>query len=255
VFTVGYLAYIIKMGGDNPAALPFWRHIAHVMPVVGILLAAGLSALTPRTRAVRYILLIGIVAFADMNMLYVENQRMLKDARTGMINYPSLTHAPPNQYIQWIKQHVESNTTIATASAGELPYTVDSVFIDMLGLNDRDIAHTGRFDPHGPVDSKTNMDSVLRRRPDIIEGYYSGLAIKQGLPMEKIVTYRPQMAYQMFEHPIFQSEYLFLMNGPYEHMDRALFLHASYWSRHPLKRQLECVPVTRTTLHAKPAGQ
>ncbi|GAB4330481.1 MAG: hypothetical protein Kow0099_01070 [Candidatus Abyssubacteria bacterium] len=255
VFTTGYLGYIIKVGGDNPAALPFWRHFVHLIPFVAILLATGLNVLTPRKRVIRYMLLAGILAIVNVNVLYAENRRMLKDAQEGLAKYPNLSHSAPNQYIQWIKRIVGPDTTIATASAGELPYTVDVIFIDMLGLNDRDIAHSGRFDPYGPIDSKTNMDSVLRRRPDIIEGYYSGLAIKQGLPKEKVVTYRPQMAYQMFEHPIFQSEYLFLMNGPYEHMDRALFFHVSYWSQHPAREQLECVPVTKTSLCNRPANR
>ena len=48
--------------------------------------------------------------------------------------------------------------------------------------------------------------------------------------------------------PIFQNEYIFFVNAPYEHLDRALFLRRSYWESHPMKSLLNGVPVSETSL-------
>lgn len=65
-------------------------------------------------------------------------------------------------------------TTISSSYGGALPYIVDAVHIDALGLNTPYIARHGTFDPDGPQDSKTDMRWVIEQRPDIVEGYLSG---------------------------------------------------------------------------------
>jgi arabinofuranosyltransferase len=248
-FMALYLLYIVKAGGDNSSAFPYWRHILHLMPLLSVLLAAGIVAVIPRWRILRYVILAASLVVINRNILYAENARMLNDARQGIEHYPSLTLAPHNPYFEWLGRLVEPDTVVATSMAGELPFVADAEYIDMLGLNDRYIAHYGHLDPYGPVDSKTDMTYVLERRPDIIEGYISATKIIEGQPRQTIVNYRLQMCYEMLENPIFQSEYLFLVNGPYEYLDRALFIHTSYWNKHPSKETLHCIPVIKTSLY------
>ena len=244
-----YFLYIIRSGGDNYYPFPYWRHVLHLMPVLAVILSIGLFFILPKSRYFRIIALLAILIVTDYHVLHLRNDLMLKDARATFAEFPAISNISPNPYYLWLKEISGKNTVIASAWGGELPYVVDAIHIDMLGLNDSVIAHTGSFDPNGPVDSKSNMSYVLNRHPDIIEGYVSADAILQNQPLSKIIRGRKQMVNDMLDDPIFQTQYMFLLNGPYEYIDRALFLRRSYYNSLPLKNQLECVPVLETALY------
>jgi hypothetical protein len=53
----------------------------------------------------------------------------------------------------------------------------------------------------------------------------------------------------MLENHIFKDEYLFIVNGPYKSLDRALFIHRGSWQQHSDKAKLQCTPVTETSLY------
>ncbi len=250
VFVVGYAFYIVRVGGDNGAAFPYWRHMLHLMPFLALLLATGMVNMIPGPRPMRFVLLTITLLAVNYQILHIQGGRMLKDVASGMKHYPSLIHAPHNEYYLWLAQITDSNTVIASSFGGELPFVVDAVHIDILGLNDPNIAHYGRFDPNGPPDSKTDMAYVLERRPDIIEGYLSARKILGGVPRKWIVgSWRTQMSENLLNHPIFRTEYLFLVDGPYKHFDRSIFIHRSYLANHPLSEKLRCIPVTDTVLY------
>ncbi len=40
-----FVMYIVKAGGDNDYAFPFWRHFVHISPLVALLLGRGLISL------------------------------------------------------------------------------------------------------------------------------------------------------------------------------------------------------------------
>ena len=142
-------------------------------------------------------------------------------------------------------------TTISSSYGGALPFLVDAVHIDALGLNTPYIARHGTFDPDGPQDSKTDMRWVIEQRPDIVEGYVSGLALLRGAgPDEIIGTRRRKMILEMVSSPRFQREYVFVRNAPYDGMDRAVFLRRDFWETHPRRDTLDCVPVAETVLAA-----
>ena len=144
-----------------------------------------------------------------------------------------------------------STTTISSSYGGALPFLVDAVHIDALGLNTRYIARHGTYDPDGPQDSKTDMRWVIEQRPDIIEGYLSGLALLRGAgPDEIIGARRRKMILEMVSSPRFQREYVFVRNAPYDRMDRAAFLRRDFWEAHPRRDTLDCVPVAETALAA-----
>lgn len=248
-FVMVYIAYIVRVGGDNYCSFPFWRHILHLMPFLALLLSTALVNVVPSSwRSARLYLLVAILAVTNYISLTVEP--MFDNARQGLMTFPALVDAPHNYYYVWLSRIASPNTIIASSLGGELPFVVDAIHIDILGLNDRYIAYHGQFDPLGPIDSKTDMSYVLGRSPDIIEGYLNARAIVAGRPRVEILGfYRRQMSLGLIENPIFKSDYLFLVNGPYRHLNRALFLRRSYWERHPLRRELHCVPVSSTTLY------
>lgn len=249
-FTAAYTLYIVKVGGDESAAFPYWRHILHQFPFLAILLGVGIVSLIPNLRFLRFLVLAITLLLVNCQILRLHRYRMFTDATYGTKHYLTFTHTPHNEYYLWLSQISDSNTVIASSLGGELPFVVDAVHIDMLGLNEYHIAHYGHFDPDGPVDSKTDMSWVLERRPDILEGYISGSKIIEGKPKSSIVTNRKRMVQNLLNHPIFKSEYLFLVNGPYEHIDRAIFIHRSYWENHSLQRELHCIPVASTGLYS-----
>jgi hypothetical protein len=154
-------------------------------------------------------------------------------------------------YVAWLGSVASPTTTISSSYGGAIPFIVDAVHIDALGLNTPYIARHGTFDPDGPQDSKTDMRWVIEQRPDIVEGYLSGLALLRGAgPDEIIGTRRRKMILEMVSSPRFQREYLFVRNAPYDRMDRAAFLRRDFWEAHPRRDTLDCVPVAETALAA-----
>jgi hypothetical protein len=154
-------------------------------------------------------------------------------------------------YVAWLASMTSPTTTISSSYAGALPFIVDAVHIDALGLNTPYIARHGTFDPDGPQDSKTDMPWVIEQRPDIVEGYLSGQALLRGAGREEIIgARRRKMILEMVSSPRFQREYVFVRNAPYDRMDRALFLRRDFWDAHPRRAMLDCVPVAETALAA-----
>ncbi len=173
--------------------------------------------------------------------------------RPALRGYPMLSNAPHNPYYVWLKETVGQDVTIASGLGGELPYVVDGLHIDILGLSTRHVAKHGSFDPDGPQDSKTDMAWVLGQRPDVIEGYVSGKRITSGLPAQVILNvWRRKMVTELVSSPDFQEHYMFVSNAPYEHLDRALFFRREYCQNHPRANALGCVAVTDTSLFRVP---
>jgi hypothetical protein len=154
-------------------------------------------------------------------------------------------------YTAWLASIATPTTTISSSYAGALPFIVDAVHIDALGLNTPYIARHGTFDPDGPQDSKTDMRWIIEQRPDIVEGYLSGQALLRGAGADEILgTRRRKMILEMVSSPVFQREYMFVRNAPYDRMDRAAFLRRDFWQAHPRRDTLDCVPVAETALAA-----
>jgi len=248
---IAFSIYIVRIGGDNYSAFPLWRHFVHIIPLIALLFCYAITRILHKYRYSQLLVLAFIIMVTNQSLLYVNvNGESLRSlVSKSLLNYPRLTLDPPNQYYLWLKNISDSDTTIASSLGGELPYTVDAIHIDILGLNTRYIAKHGTFDPYGPQDSKTDMEWVMEQRPDIIEGYISAKKIIQGIPLDVMLSpWRYQMNFGLISSPIFQHEYCFIRNGPYSYIDRALFFKISYCMTHPLKNKLDCVPIAQTTL-------
>jgi arabinofuranosyltransferase len=233
---VAYVVYMASAGGDPPTAFPVWRQFVHVAPAWVLVAMIGLTSVV-RRRWGQVAAAIGLALAADAGILLVQERG---GPRPGNADY-----------VAWLASVASPTTTISSSYAGALPFTVDAVHIDALGLNTSYIARHGTFDPDGPQDSKTDMRWVIEQRPDIVEGYLSGRAVLRGAgPDEIIGTRRRKMILEMVSSPLFQREYLFVRNAPYDRMDRAAFLRRDFWEAHPRRDTLDCVPVAETTLAA-----
>ena len=234
---VVYVLYMASAGGDPPTAFPAWRQFVHVAPAWGLVAMTGLSSVVRDRRWRQVAAAVGLALAANAGILLVQERG---GPRPGNADYWA-----------WLASLATPTTTISSSYAGALPFVVDAVHIDALGLNTPYIARHGTFDPDGPQDSKTDMRWVIEQRPDIVEGYLSGLALLRGAgPDEIIGARRRKMILEMVSSPRFQREYVFVRNAPYGGMDRAVFLRRDFWEAHPRRDTLDCVPVAETALAA-----
>ena len=249
---LAFVGYIIKVGGDNYFAFPYWRHFVQLSAPIAFLFCYAVTRLSPRSRFFQLLVLLGVMFITNLSILRAHNTMMFRSIWASLSSYPSLGHVGPGDYLSRLKWLSQSNTTVASSLGGELPYVVDAIHIDILGLNTRHIAKYGSFDPEGPQDSKTDMTWVLEHRPDIIEGYISGTKVLHATPneMKKYIdaSWRTKMHKELVSSPIFQQDYLFIRNWPYHDMDRALFIRRSYWVDRQLQDVLDCIPVADTPL-------
>jgi arabinofuranosyltransferase len=232
---VGYILYMASAGGDPPTAFPLWRQFVHVAPAWLLVAMTGLTSVVRHRRWGQVAAAVGLALAADAGILLVQERG---GPRPGNADYTA-----------WLASLATPTTTISSSYGGALPYLVDAVHIDALGLNTPYIARHGTFDPDGPQDSKTHMGWVIEQRPDIIEGYLSGSALLRGAgPDEIIGVRRRKMILEMVSSPRFQREYVFVRNAPYDRMDRAAFLRRDFWETHPRRDTLDCVPIAETAL-------
>ena len=68
------------------------------------------------------------------------------------------------------------------------------------------------------------------------------------IEIKQCIRAGPKMLIEMVSSQIFQREYLFIRNWPYDEIDRALFIRRSFWENHPRKDELDCIPVADTGL-------
>jgi hypothetical protein len=236
-FFVAYILYMASAGGDPPTAFPLWRQFVHVAPAWVLVAMTGLTSVVRHRRWGQVVVAVGLALAANAGVLLVQGRG---GPRPGNADY-----------VAWLASLATPATTISSSYAGALPFVVDAVHIDALGLNTPYIARHGTFDPDGPQDSKTDMRWVIEQRPDIIEGYLSGLALRRGAGPDEIVgARRRKMILETVSSSRFQREYLFVRNAPYDRMDRAVFLRRDFWEAHPRRDTLDCVPVSETALAA-----
>ena len=235
---IAYVVYLVSVGGDAPTAFPSWRQFVHVAPAWVLVAMIGVTRVVRDRRWRQVGAAVALSLAADLGVFLA--------IRGGGGPRPGNA-----AYIAWLSSVSRPTTTISSSYGGALPFTVDAVHIDALGLNTPYIARHGTFDPDGPQDSKTDMRWVIEQRPDIVEGYLSGLALLRGAGRDEILgARRRKMILEMVSSPRFQREYVFVRNAPDDRMDRAVFLRRDFWKAHPRRETLDCVPVAETALGA-----
>ena len=219
---VAYLVYMASAGGDPPSAFPAWRQFIHVAPAW---LLVAMTGLPPSS----------VTAGGDRS-LPPSGWRSWRTLACCWCRKAAVRDRAPPPTTAWLASIAGPTTTISSSYGGAIPFIVDAVHIDAFGLNTPYIARHGTFDPDGPQDSKTDMRWVIEQRPDIVEGYLSGLALLRGAGTDEILgVRRRKMILEMVSSPRFQREYVFVRNAPYDRMDRAVFLRRDFWEAHPAR--------------------
>jgi len=252
VFLLLYFLYVMKVGGDNLWAFPYFRHMLSIIPFIILALVFALMRLFPqRLWLFAGVIVGGCVFLAHTNTFFSKEYNpivpILEDTFKGGYSV-SFREPEPNAYIDWVRDTFDKNTLIATSMAGEFPYYVDAHFIDALGLNDTHIAHQGIYQP-GAVDTKSDTAYVLSRKPQIIESTIRASHILRNLPIRRGISYWRLMEEGLIRSETFREDYLFIVNAPYQAMDRALFIRRDFYQQLPNKHKLTTVPVTATSLY------
>jgi hypothetical protein len=128
----------------------------------------------------------------------------------------------------WIQQNLPAHSTIALNTAGSTPFFAPQHhFIDMLGLNDRHIAHRQikerrtwmqQFPGHGKGDGQY----VLKRQPD-----YIILGPAQGLPANPEFVDSQHVVWFLSDQELAETEEF----HKHYQLRKAQFLGASGWQR------------------------
>jgi arabinofuranosyltransferase len=221
LFLVGavalYSACMLKVGGDPESAFPFWRHFVHIAPI-WMLLAAFAIHHVGETFKARIALALAVSIVTNLAIT----------AKAWQIHiWPSIgleTEGQMSPYFAFVNRFADADTTSAVSMAGQWGWYVPGRMIDVLGLNDRHIAHFGRFQAYGPLDTKTDMPYVMARRPDIIDGFLSGKELNREECPRALSGGRSDMLRGMLEYPSFSDAYFFVASAPYDIVDRALFV-------------------------------
>ncbi len=186
------LAYNVATGGD--AWEPFWpsRYVTAAMPIFFSLFAyavfafklpAGRQAGALSMLARSSILVIALLSFSLRSRLeffpWITFQKSPYEVTDGMeyANYGSLGNSVYIQAAAWIDSITDPKATVAVVWAGIMPYFSGRTYIDLLGKNDRVIAHgPSKVDPldqsgagFRPGHNKWDLNySILTLKPDVI---------------------------------------------------------------------------------------
>ena len=111
---------------------------------------------------------------------------------------------------QWLKEKYSPETQIAVINAGAIPYYCELRCIDMLGLNDRVIAHTPvKYETLClPGHDKSNSDYVLQQKPQLIQLFPLLFFASKPYPEENLgdmITYPAQI--DMWQEQRFHDQY------------------------------------------------
>ena len=116
-----YIVYMASAGGDPPTAFPAWRQFIHVAPAWVLVAMTGLTSVVRDSRWRQVSAAVGLALAADVGVLLVLGGG---GPRPGVAVYNA-----------WIASIASPTTTISSSYGGALPFLVDAVHIDALGLN------------------------------------------------------------------------------------------------------------------------
>jgi arabinofuranosyltransferase len=218
-----YGAYMLKSGGDPESAFPLWRHFVHVAPVWLLLAACAIERLAADGIGRKWWLLGAFVALTQLTLT-------VKYVGSGLIGQPHYAQQDADaEFFAYVQSVTDDKTVAAAGYAGHWGWLFPGVFIDLWGLNDREIAHTGTYQRFGELDSRSNMAYVLGRAPDLINLDMNPDDILQGkCPASVVSGGRSKMLQETLANPQFKQNYLFLGNAPYGSYPRALFVHRKF---------------------------
>ncbi len=250
VAVLAYVAYIAKVGGDEPSAFPMWRHFAHIGGLLMLEASVGFALVAESLGSSAQLAIVVLLSVVSLFGNLREPKDGVQDNARTLLTQPSrLFEDHENDFVRWFEAHATPDSRIAARTVGRLGYELPDVPItDILSLNDSQSAHHGQFNAAGPIDSKTDMAYVLAQRPAFVDvGLSSEQLLKGATRSEVGYPARHDLAV-LLDDTSFSTDYLLVTNGPYAYWDRAIFIRRDYWAHHPNCGDLAVLPVSQTAL-------
>ena len=165
-----YFLFMFISGGDW---MPLLRFSVHILPLIYLLVAAGLTSIVRRWPDKPVQILVGILVAAQMLFLLMASMEQFLVEGEGRTIH---TLKENNQQIDYLLAQVQPGDTVALTQAGKYAYylPLDVRIVDMVGLNDAHISHLPPQFPNGltgngDVFGKWDAAYVLAQEPDIVE--------------------------------------------------------------------------------------
>lgn len=169
-----FLLYVVFVGGDH---MPAFRFFAPIVPTLALLLSLSLDKVFDLER--RRVGLVYLFALLFCSLQFLAPPEIL--SRAKLTDRAAFVGEIVGRHIS---ENWPAGSLIAVSTAGSTPYFApQNIYIDMLGLNDRHIAHRPSQDKEFkwkgvPGHEKGDGRYVLSRQPDfIIVGPASGMRI------------------------------------------------------------------------------
>ena len=170
-----WFAYVVAGGGDW---MPYFRFFIPILPVLYVLTLHGLVDATSIAsekfdlpRAAHIAIAVGvaaIVVFASVRPFESAAAQNPSGFQTDPL--PGAVDVALHREIGlWLKAHLPPDATVAQIATGIVPYYSDLPTLDMLGVNDRHIAHLDARVPNQPAGhDKQDGAYVLLSKPAVI---------------------------------------------------------------------------------------
>ena len=198
VLALTWLAYVACVGGDT---LPMRRFLVPALPLVVLLLEESLGLLLrglDHNRAVRAMALVVAACVAG------SVGASLVDPGVGVVRGDGVLDASRVEVGKWLAASAAPNDVIAVEAAGAIPFFANLATIDMLGLNDRHIAHYGQSDAGAPAGhQRYDPRYVLSKRPAFV---FMNSIVEEGQPVGPETRALPSIS-SLLDEKIFRMTY------------------------------------------------
>lgn len=154
--TALWVSYVVLQGGDNMVGA---RLLIPILPLVYVSLVA-LADRIPVRAAIALVVILCTSLVASYALDSLLNRHIEHWRASFIVRQKAGIH---------LRDHFPSTTVVALNPAGITPYYSGLATIDMLGLNDRHIAHHGKRDHRLRFGHQAgDGDYVLAQKPDVI---------------------------------------------------------------------------------------
>ena len=145
LFTVSFLAYVLLVGGDHFE----FRFVDPVLPLLYLMAAMAMCRVLGDAailaRGVSASLLVAAAAMPSVIGFHSVDQHIDLWGRTHYVSIASAEEEATwlsywRRIGVWLRDHADASESIAVTPAGVIPYITDMRTLDMLGINDREIA-------------------------------------------------------------------------------------------------------------------
>jgi hypothetical protein len=200
---LGYTAYVALVGGDG---LPMYRFLVPVLPLWFLLAAEGAAGALARfgerrgLRAAASVVALALCARSAWPAFGGPSARYVNQDRREVAAWKEIG--------AWFAANAPPSGSIAVIPAGAVPYFSKLQAIDMLGMNDRTIAHSpARELGAGQAGhEKYDVDYVLAQKPTyLLVGVY-GLS-PVAVPAQQLVRPDYPAELRLLESPELAASY------------------------------------------------